>query len=210
MGTSDNVTPMNIGFVGAQRVGKTTTARAVAEQLDLRFVQTDVGGVWKRLGLDPKVQYPIKQRIEIQEQIIDYLVQHLREEAAIGNFTTDRTPLDVLGYMEADILRDFPVEYNAQYFAFVQKCKSYHEEIFGTGLTVLLQPGIPPSEADKSAAFCLPYMWHLTSLYKAYLELEYDPEGLHRYLYLNNNIIISKNMLDLQERVDYVVEVFQL
>lgn len=197
---------MNIGFVGAQRVGKTTTARAVAEQLDLRFVQTDVGGVWKRLGLDPKAQYPIQQRIEIQEHIIDYLVQHLREEAAVGNFTTDRTPLDVLGYMEADILRDFPTEYNEQYFAFVRKCKIYHEEIFGTGLTVILQPGIPPSEADKSAAFCLPYMWHLTALYKSYLEPEYTTEGLLCYRYLSNNIIISKNTLDLQERVDCVVD----
>ena len=68
---------MNIGFVGAQRVGKTTTAKAVAEELGIRFVQTDVGGVWKRLGLDPKAQYPINERIEIQEHIIDYLVLSL-------------------------------------------------------------------------------------------------------------------------------------
>ena len=193
----------NIGFVGAQRVGKTTTAQRVADYLGLPFIKTDVGGVWTKLGLDPKASYPIGQRIQIQLEILNYLTEHLESEAEKGYFVTDRTPLDVLGYMQADILRDFPVEHTALMQDFYNKCKESHNRIFESGLSVLIQPGIPPSEADTSAAFCLPYMWHLTALYKSYLVAMDDSDYMP---YMEGSIVISKDMLDLNQRVQFVVD----
>ena len=44
-----------IGLVGSHRTGKTTLARAFAEDSGIPFVETSTAEVFRRLGYDPKV-----------------------------------------------------------------------------------------------------------------------------------------------------------
>ena len=96
---------MRHGLCGAQRVGKTTLGKATAHELGLTSIQTDTRQVFSRLCRDPKQAYPIRERMRIQNEVFSALYEVWSSN---DNCIFDRTPLDTLAYLEADVLRDFP------------------------------------------------------------------------------------------------------
>lgn len=178
---------MRLGLCGAQRVGKTTLARAFSEQFNIPFVQTNTRLVFQRLGLDPKEQLPIERRITTQFHILEELNRQWEEAP---NAIFDRTPFDVLAYMEADVLRDFPKDCEEAYLGYRKRCLDYAANF---GAIVLVQPGIPIIEEEGAAQGSLPYMEHFNSLCKAYLTY-----------YPKTTVTMPRDMLKLYERVAFL------
>ena len=184
-----------LGFCGAQRVGKTTLAKAYAESTNssIQFVATNTRQVFTRLGVSPKEQYPIDQRLTIQSAILEELRSQWKDNK---NAVFDRTPLDVLAYMEADVLRDFPSDSKIvdQYMTYRKQCL---DAINLFDAIVLVQPGIPIIEDPLAAPGSLPYMEHFNSLCLAYMHAEVQPRGV-------TDIVLDRDNINLEERIDAV------
>lgn len=184
---------MKIGLCGAHRVGKTTLAKAFADASGMRFVETRVSSILESIGLNPKVQYSFEQRLEAQILILKKLKVHW--EAYISCIM-DRTPIDVLAYMEADVLRNFPnnKEIETLYMEYRKDCLDWACRF---DKIILIQPGIPIVEDDTSAPGVLPYMEHLNSLMFGYVA----DLSLSGKL---NASVLERDVLDLNQRVDFI------
>src|SRR5258706_15719526 len=93
-----------IGLCGSNRVGKTTLAKAFAEEAGVKYVPTSASGTFERLGYSPKVDLPFAERLMIQQEILKDC-NALYEKSGV-RFITDRTPIDFLGYLLADVQRE--------------------------------------------------------------------------------------------------------
>ena len=158
---------MSIALIGSHRTGKTTLARLFAEKHDMPFVQTGASDVFRALKLDPKVEYPIDQRIAIQAVILGAFEDQYRHaiKSYSGMFITDRSPLDLASYMLADIQRSTLVLTPALATAvnlYVDKCIKSTNRFFS--LVVLVQPGIVTVEAEGKAPACPAFMEHMNAL----------------------------------------------
>ena len=154
---------MSLAFLGAHRTGKSTLGLAFARKHDLPFVQTGTSEVFKVLGLDPKAEYPIEQRIAVQAAILRALEGQWLDAARRSVFyISDRSPLDLAGYLLADVsrltLKDrAPVAEAVT--GYVQRCIESANRFFST--LILVQPGIVPVEEPGKAPACPAYMEHL-------------------------------------------------
>ncbi len=186
---------MRIGLCGAHRTGKTTLARAFAEKYGFNFIQTTTSAILESIGIDPKVQYPITQRLEAQEFILTALSKQWDTDNT-ANCLFDRTPLDVLAYMEADVLRNFPSDAGLEkhYLDYRRRCLLEAQKF---DKLILIQPGIPIIEEGGKAPGVLPYIEHLNSLmfgYLAELCVMHDQPAA----------VLYRNTLDMNERIEFL------
>lgn len=93
---------MMIGLIGAHGAGKTTLGKAAADALGWHFCQTSISDVYKRLGKDPAVRMTFDERLEMQFAILGELTVEWASYAG-ENVITDRTPIDLIAYMLADL-----------------------------------------------------------------------------------------------------------
>lgn len=96
---------MLIGLTGAQGSGKTTLGSEFAKRnVKYAFAATSVSSIMRSCGMDPAKDYPLMERIQMQEHILAEL------DAFYGRFNEntvfDRTPLDAAAYMLADVQRE--------------------------------------------------------------------------------------------------------
>lgn len=100
-----------IGVVGVMGTGKTT----LCAESGYEFIKTDVSGIYKKWGLDPKVAMDFDTRLKIQQEILEYHT-HLWLKACIRGvrqgdrfvsenlvMVTDRTPLCFMTFTLAEI-----------------------------------------------------------------------------------------------------------
>ena len=189
---------MKLGLLGAQRVGKTTLCKAFAEANGFEFIATTTSKILSGIGMDPRIHYPIAQRLEAQSLILKGLAKQW--ESGTGNCVFDRTPLDVLAYAEADIRRDFAetAELTDGYLAYRQECLDLACDFDNI---VLVQPGITIVEEEGKALGNLPYMEHFNSLAFGYIAERS----------LNTNLgchILPRRITDLAERVTWMTKIF--
>jgi predicted ATPase len=180
---------MSIGLTGAQRTGKSTLARAFSVAENVPFLETGASQVFLDMGLDPKVDYPLDTRIEIQKRILDSFD---RQYTAAGrDFITDRTPLCMMAYMLADVQRQNVTPEQARMIAkYVEDCSSVTNSHFTT--LVVVQPGIPVIEAEGKAPANFAYMEHISMLVMGLAVSE---------LILPAHYYIPRGMLNLADRV---------
>ena len=150
-----------VGFCGPQRVGKTTSAKHCSLEEQIPYIEVSASSVLAEHGCDAKTHYGIKERLFLQKQILLSFTETWREALRRGPFVTDRTPLDILAYTMCDVLRDFPLDLELEYYDLINTCLSVHREIFSH--TVHVQPGINLVEDQKSAPACLAYMEHFNA-----------------------------------------------
>ena len=98
---------MSLGLCGTHRTGKSTLAKAYALAEGVPYLQTGATQVFLDMGLDPKVDYPLDVRIQIQKRILESFDKQY--SAAGRDFITDRTPIDMMAYTLADVQRGIPV-----------------------------------------------------------------------------------------------------
>ena len=183
-----------IGLVGPQRCGKSTLAQAFAQVHGIPFVQTGASEVFALLGKDPKVDYPVEERLAIQEAILFALERQYAAAAKLTPvFIADRCPIDLASYMMADIQRSTLAgepAIAAMVNDYVRRCLEATNRWFST--VVLVQPGIALVEAVEKAPACPANIEHI-NLIQSGLLLD-DRLNARHYM-------IPRRCTDLQERV---------
>jgi AAA domain len=95
---------MIIGLTGAHRTGKTTLGSEFAKRnKQFKFAATSVTAIMQSRGFDPALDYPMVERIEIQNIILGELDAFYSRFD--NNTVFDRTPLDAAAYLLADVQR---------------------------------------------------------------------------------------------------------
>ncbi len=184
-----------LGLSGSHRTGKTTLAQAFAAQEGIPFVRTSGSEVFSIIGKDPKVDYPIEERIVIQEAILyafERQYQAAREQSPF--FIADRTPIDLASYLLADVQRTTTAhtpELAGMINDYLSRCFHVASEHFST--IVLVQPGIALVEAEGKAPACPAYVEHMNALQAGLL---LDPR-LHA-----RNYMIPRKFVALSSRLD--------
>lgn len=155
---------MFVGLAGAHRTGKTTLMREYASRYDYPFVETQTADVWKELGVDPRANLAFSARLEVQNHILDRLIASY--DAALGEhydgelILVDRTPLDALAYLMADVGNQ-PIDERA-FAAYHARCTLAMNKYFDA--VVLVQPGIKLVDAENKGALSQAYINHLNYL----------------------------------------------
>ncbi|TDW20497.1 AAA domain-containing protein [Rhizobium azibense] len=126
---------MLYGVCGTHRSGKTTVAKALAEQLGIEFLDSSFD-VAKKFGYNPVGRMSLKDRMAMQILVLEDHIEKLK--AAPRPLVTDRTPLDYFAYT----LAQFGMTSHEQAdeltlraaHAFAEKCleetKTYYDMVF--------------------------------------------------------------------------------
>lgn len=132
---------MSFGLAGAQRTGKTTLAEEISYASGIPFVRTSTSDVFKKEGVDPALPMDFDTRIRLQSLVLDSAIDHW--EGCYVPFITDRTPIDMLAYMMADIRADAGLseDQTAAVKSYTERCFEAINKHFS--VVILVQPGIP-------------------------------------------------------------------
>ena len=182
---------MNIGLCGGHRTGKTTLAEAVAQRAGMPFVKTSTSEVFKGHALDPSKPMDFKQRLWIQNRILDTANELWHAEQR--QFITDRTPLDMAAYTLADVQGATEVNF-LELEGYLARCFEATNRLFR--VLVLIQPGIPLMHEAGKAALNEGYLEHLNYLI---LGLCNDDRIKSRFIF------ISRNVTALEDRINLVL-----
>lgn len=130
---------MGIGISGASGTGKTTIAQAIAQSTGVEYIGSVAREVYNSLGLTPRDNYSFSTRIMIQEAILKESERRYVNAKRI--FITDRTPIDFMAYLLADIQREtLEIEQTVAVNAYLKRCIEVCNRYFQS--LVILQPGI--------------------------------------------------------------------
>lgn len=142
---------MKIGLSGAHRTGKTTLAKALAEELGIEYLDASISGVYNKLGILPTDDLSFSERFEIQLELINHLSGLYANR---HSFVTDRTPLDLIGYMMLE-LNTYTVKHDGFPICgaipdYIERCQRMCR---GFDKIFLVRPGIKVVE-DCTKASC--------------------------------------------------------
>lgn len=180
-----------IGLCGAQRVGKSTLAGAFSEATGIPALYTSASGVFEGLGLDPKADYPLAQRLDIQRRILEHIEQQYRSVES-GVFIADRTPIDMMAYTLADVQRsNVPSELEGVIESYLSDCIEVSNSVFS--ILMVIQPGIKVVEEAGKAPGSFSYTEHINHLVMGLVVSE-NVESAHYY--------IPRSMTSMQKRIE--------
>lgn len=92
---------MLFGLCGASGTGKTTLAKKVAEDLSITFIPTSITENARALGYEAVGELSLSERLDLQWGL---LARHLDLiKNAPRPLILDRTPIDILAYMMAEL-----------------------------------------------------------------------------------------------------------
>lgn len=188
---------MRIGLTGSHRTGKTTLAEKLAHKLDLPFVPTSTSSLMIANGFDPKRDYGVKDRLWIQQKILNSLEKIYQEQSPSG-FVTDRTPLDAAAYMLADVTRDnMTEELSRDITKYVLQCYEVTNRHFG--LLLFIPPAIAVKDEPGKAPATSAYMDHIHFLISGLVNSKrLDPPWAG----------LPSQFVDLEDRVVWGMSVF--
>lgn len=149
-----------IGLAGTHRVGKTTLAKAWAEQNDIDYITPDVKGVIATFGKTCDMIGGIDERIEIQRRIVQSCNNTFLRRKKI--FITDRTPIDVAAYTLADAGQELTDKQANDLNEIVMDCIELTNSSFFS--LCLVQPGIPYVTEKGSPLPNIAYQEHIHTL----------------------------------------------
>lgn len=189
-----------LGLCGAHRTGKTTTARAMAEQTGIDYLSISASNVLADMGLEPKDITSLDLRIEVQQRLVKAC-----EKTFMGRrkpFVSDRTPIDVAAYMLADAGQDVTMEQAWAIKNIVTDCIDITNCCFSS--LVLFCPGIPyvaePGKPLPNSA----YQEHIHTLVTGLLS---DHDMKVRWLYFaRHHTVLEKRVSTLKALYDGVLE----
>lgn len=189
-------------MTGANGTGKTTLARAFAQAKDIPYVSTSATPVYAMLGLDPAADYPITQRLAIQEAVLTaFEAQWADATKRTPLWICDRTPIDLATYMLADVQRSTFAQHSPEVAKLVldykRRCIAAANRWFS--IIVLVQPGVvAPVVRNGKAMSCPAYQEHFNAIA---LGLIRDEEiGI-------KNFYLPRRVVSLRGRVDALANV---
>ena len=194
---------MRIGFCGAHRVGKTTLAKRVAEEMGLAFIDGSCSGLFERLGMIPSQPLNFKDRLMVQTEILD---RYLEKMSGQQNFVTDRTPFDYIGYTLAElnalaVMGENQPAIEAAVEGYLTACKSALNTTLD--LAFFVSPGIPLVAAEGKGAHSKPYIQHVSYVIEAYTH----DINAHRF---GGTMYVPASYIDLDVRTKFCVDSLNL
>lgn len=193
------------GFCGAQRVGKSTLAQEISKIIGAPALMTSGSKVFAEMGLDPKVDYPIETRMDIQRRILDAFADQYRTTRIESDvFFADRTPIDLIAYTLADVRREnVPSNMEKVIESYVKDCFDVSNEFFS--VLFVVQPGIEPIEEAGKAPASYAYTEHISNMVMGLVVSEFVKSDHfyipRRHTSLENRIKCVKNgMLKAADR----------
>lgn len=180
-----------IGLCGAQRTGKSTLVTAYSQETGTPALYTGVSGVFADMGLDPKADYPLTQRLEIQRRVLDRLEKQYRSVCS-EPFIADRTPIDLIAYTLADVQRqNVPSELESVIEKYMDDCFFVTNQYFA--VLIGLQPGIAVVEEEGKAPGTFSYSEHINAIVMGLVVSEKIKA---------EHFLIPRRMTELEERVE--------
>jgi predicted ATPase len=112
---------MAFAISGCHRSGKTTLAKQVSEALGMHYFDASTTKLMAEFGINAVGDIPLEQRVEAQEFLLKRYLQNLQK--APRPLITDRTPLDMIGYMLGEItMHNSSVELGERVNKYVDQC----------------------------------------------------------------------------------------
>ena len=126
------------GLSGASRSGKTTLAKKMAEVMEVPFVDSSTTALMQQAGFNPVAVLDIETRIEAQEHLLQAYLRLIDAQPS-PYFVTDRTPMDMLAYMLAEVsMHNTTFEQGERINAYCENCIAAAESRFS--LVLLVHP----------------------------------------------------------------------
>lgn len=153
---------MFVGLTAAHRSGKTTLAKEfVKKNPQFTFAPTSTSAIMKMHGFDPAKDYPLEERLKIQNIILDELDSLYSQFKKDTIF--DRTPLDAAAYMLADVQREnVPSHLQAEVAKYVERCIDITNRRFA--MILFIPPVIELKEEEGKAPAQPAYVAHISHL----------------------------------------------
>jgi hypothetical protein len=128
------------GLSGPSGSGKTTLARDLAKTLEAPFLEFKTTELVAELGMSPVAELTLADRFKVQNHLLERFWQI--SQAAPRPFVSDRTPLDFLTYMLAEVpmVSDIPAELQRRIFEFTDKAVQVADSTYLAIFTVRSLP----------------------------------------------------------------------
>lgn len=191
-----------IGFSGAHRTGKTSTALEVAKKLGIEYVDAKVSAsnIWH--SFKPSDNMTFGERIEVQEILLCEMEKNLSRFSSKPSFVTDRSPIDVLAYLQANIDNTCSHIFDTRCQTFINRCIELSREYFTH--FVVIPPSIPFSgEVNKSGKVynSKTYQESLTNIiigayYRYFPQLQASGE--------KTLIVVPDEICNLNSRIEFI------
>ena len=189
-----------IGLLGAHRTGKSTLCQALLSAGRGSFWEKEISisKMQKDMGYDSSNQiYDWETRKSIQSGLLDAFFKKRHEEtivhAVVANLITERTPLDLIGYLVMNAPENPTAEDLEWIDNYIANCIALTNVNYSK--VFLLQPGIEYVECATSAKED-----SMDILNAIYLKTLLDPR------LTVDRVIVPQEMTDLTERVLFVME----
>ncbi|OCP21984.1 MULTISPECIES: AAA family ATPase [unclassified Ensifer] len=145
---------MLYGVCGTHRSGKTSTAKLLAEQLGVEFLDSSFD-VAKKFGYNPVGKMTLGERVAMQELVLEDHLDKLKHSPR--PLITDRTPLDYFAYTMAQFGMTSHLECGQVVLEaahrFAKRCleetKAYYDMVFIMDPLVVYE--VDPSKATPAA-----------------------------------------------------------
>ncbi len=184
----------NIGICGAHRTGKTTLAKALAKALNMPFVEIGTSAIFAANHLNPANPMDFRTRLYVQQQILKHAVDIWFEMDE--PFICDRTPIDMMAYLYAEVQGDTLDEQTEQELeGYKLLCKSATEKYFH--YLFLVPPAIPITAAKGKASLSRGYIEHIHRLCVGFF---HDTDSMQA------GSRLPRSLTGLDERVKFVAD----
>lgn len=179
---------MIYGLAGASGTGKTTLGHEVGQVLSIPFVRTSITDMARKAGFEAVGCLDLPDRLKLQESLFDQFEDLL--DKTKGPVIFDRTPIDLIGYLGAEIHMHSHLELEIEaleqantYFLRCQELTSRaFDKVFVTGI-------LPTYEAAETRPDYNPaYQRHVQMIITgAIFSTRYD---------VNASILVTDNLHD--------------
>lgn len=145
---------MTFGMAGAHRTGKTTIASMLADETGITYHDASVSKIMKEAGINPVASISLADRMPAQEFLLDRYLSDL--EALPRPFITDRTPLDMIGYMLGEVtMHNSSPEMAKRIDLYVDRCIIATRQIFDSiiFLRPLVEYKVDPDKPPPNPAY---------------------------------------------------------
>ena len=186
-----------IGLSGAHRVGKTTLCEKISEQLDIKLLKINTIEVFNKLNIKPSDSFRLDYRLYIQRKILEHFHKKISLCDYHSSFITDRTPIDFIGYMLADINSDTFID-NNELLVFIEDCYKVINECIK--YIIVIQPGIPLKYEEGKAKLNKSYIELLNTIIIGSLYNE--------KLYKIKKKVIEREVIKIEDRIELIKELF--
>ena len=192
-----------IGFCGAHRTGKSTLQQAICEKYGATPLQMPT---YKVVGDRVKTELPLADRVVLQYQLLEAYREVLETASTSGAdvVISDRTPLDTVAYMLADVTRTADYGLDASILRYVKEAQELTLRYFSS--IVLLPSGVLPLVEDPTSSPCsAAYIEHINALCYHYCSrLLFEHPGI------NVDFLPRKLGADFEVRIDFCERKFGL